>query len=420
MAMKRDIIAADEIKPPLWFEAPVRKSGQSLKLAIKETEEYRERLSLLYRVGKKVGEAVEVSTLLGNILDMTYRSLRAAAASLLLIDKGKRELYFEVAAGEAGETLPQLRLSIDSGIAGWVARHGRAVIANDVSQDQRFNRQIDKLTGFVTRSILAVPLVAEGEVFGVLEVLNQVDDKGFNEQDLELLMSLASMASVAISNDRLHHTVIEGYKSTVRALAAAIDAKDPYTCGHSQRVTEYALMGASSLDLPPEALQAIEFGGMLHDVGKIGIHDSILRKPGTLTPEEWSAIINHPLIGAHIIEEIHFLDMAKEIVLYHHERYDGTGYPNGIKGESIPIGARLMAVADAFDAMTTERSYRAAQPVDDALRELGRFAGTQFCPVSVKAFVSAFRQHREAVQASSEKHHRHPAERALSGLRVKP
>ena len=376
---------------------------RDIETTVAETEQYRERLDLLYEVGKKVGSVSEVAKLLDQIIPMTQQTLKAEASSVLLIDREKNELYFRVAEGKAGSLLKRVRLSMDSGIAGWVARKGRPLLVNDVSRDNRFSRETDEVTGFITRSVLAVPVVSGREVLGVLEVVNKADGSMFNEQDLAVLMALASTAAIAISNARLHQEVLDGYKSTVKALAAAIDAKDPYTCGHSQRVMEYTLLGASAMSFSQGELQALEFGGLLHDVGKIGVGDAILRKSGPLTSKEWPVMHTHPLIGSNIIGEVPFLAAARDFVLYHHERYDGTGYPEGLGGEDIPIGARLLAVADAFDTMTTDRSYRAARSTDEALNELERRVGTQFCPVAVEAFISAFRKQPGALlQSQSE------------------
>ncbi len=386
----------------LWFGVHNGKVEPGLNNTIKEKEGYEKRLDLLYNAGKKVSSASEMWVLLNQTLHMVQQTLQASASSVLLIDQGRKELYFQVAEGKAKNTIRQVRLSLDSGIAGWVVRHVRPLIVNDVTRDKRFNKEIDKLTGFVTNSVLAVPLVFGHKVIGVLEVLNKVDGSAFNEQDLEVSIALTSTAAVAISNARLHQVMLDGYKSTVKALAAAIDAKDPYTSGHSRRVMEYAVVGANSLRFSPEELQAIEFAGMLHDVGKIGVDDAILRKSGLLAPEEWLIVQKHPMIGANIIREIPFLEGARDLVLHHHERYDGMGYPEGLKGEDIPLGARLLAVADAFDTMTTERSYRRAQSFNDALYELGKCAGAQFCPVAVEAFVSGFKeQQRMLAQFSS-------------------
>lgn len=357
-------------------------------------EDYKEKLNLLYRVGKKIGSASELPHLLDQTLRMTQQALRASASSVLLLDHDRKDLYFQTVEGEAKSKIRQVRINLNSGIAGWVARHGSPLVINDVSKDNRFNKGVDKTTGFVTKAVLAVPLVWDHEVMGVLEVLNKKDGSGFNAQDLQVSMTLAAIAAGAISNARLHQEVLDGYKSTVKVLAAAIDARDPYTCGHSQRVMEYTMMAASQFPFSPEDLQDIEFGSLLHDVGKIGIFDNILRKPAHLTNEEWTMMRKHPSIGARILGEIAFLTRARDLVMHHHERYDGTGYPEGLKGEAISLGARLLAVADAFDTMTTDRSYRAALNVDVALEELHKFAGTQFCPLAVRAFTRAFDEYR--------------------------
>jgi HD-GYP domain-containing protein (c-di-GMP phosphodiesterase class II) len=356
-----------------------------------EIEEYKKRLALLYKVGQKASLELQVSKLLDQISLMTRQTLRASAASVLLVDGKEGELYFEVAQGKAGKTLKKMKLTVNSGISGWVVSNGKPLMVNNVASDRRFNKNIDNLTGFVTKSILAVPLVSEGSIIGVIEVLNKIGGRGFGKQDLEALVALASTAAIAISNARLHQKVLDDHKNTVKALAAAVDARDHYTCGHSQRVTRYALLGGIKLSLPAEELEVIEYAGTLHDIGKIGISDTILCKPGHLTDEEWVIMRQHSEIGAKIIEDIPFLEKARELVLYHHERYDGKGYPEGLAGQEIPIGARLIAIADAFDTMTTDRAYRPLPGIDYAISELHRCSGTQFCPVAVEAFVSGLK-----------------------------
>ena len=347
-------------------------------------------LHLLCEVGKKVGSVPKIEKLVKNITQMTRQALKASASSILLFDDGEKELFFEVAEGKAGKVLKQIKLSTQSGIAGWVARYGKPLTVNDVTRDQRFDRSVDEITGFITRSILCVPLVVQRKVIGVIEVLNKLDGNDFSTQDLETLTSVASTAAMAIENTKLHQSVVDAYKGTIRALAAAIDAKDRYTRGHSQRVMQYALLGGLSLSLPREELEILEYAGILHDIGKIGIADSILGKSGCLTDGEWEIMRRHPQIGSDILKDIPFLEKARTLILHHHERYDGNGYPGGMKREDIPIGARLLSIADAFDTMTTDRSYRTALSVDHAIEELYRYSGTQFCPVAVDAFVSRY------------------------------
>jgi len=346
------------------------------------------RLELIYQVSQKVGSVPRMTEMLEQVIRMTQRTLHATAASILLFRENNQELYFEVASGPVGKALKQVKLNTQYGIAGQVARTGKPLIVNDVNRSESFHKNIDNTTGFDTQSLICAPLVVHRQILGVIEVLNKLDGSDFDEQDLEAVVSVASTAAMAIENTRLHQTILEAYKSTILTLAAVIDAKDPYTRGHSQRVMEYALMGGSSLSLSTEDMETLEYASILHDIGKIAIDAQILNKPEGLTAAEWNIIREHPAIGANVIKEIPFLEKASELVLYHHERYDGKGYPTGLKGEDIPFGARLIAVADAFDTMTTDRSYRTAYSIDRSIKELNRCSGTQFCPVAAEAFVS--------------------------------
>ena len=353
-------------------------------------QQYDSTLALLCKVGKNVMADTELPKLLDRVMLMALQAIKASAASILLIDEQTGELFFEAARGSVRNPLLRMRLKVKSGIAYRVTQNGKSIIANDVSQDPRFNLAVDQMTGFVTKSILCTPLMAGGEIVGAIEIINKWDGSEFDEQDLELLTSLASTSALAINNERLHRAVLNSYINTIKALSEAIDARDPYTHGHSRRVTEYALMAGISLGLPAGELKTIEYGGILHDIGKIGIDDAILRSTAkVLALEERNIIRSHPAIGAKIIADIDFLKDARALVLHHHERYDGFGYPDGIKGEYIPLGARILAVADSFDAMTTDRPYRPAMSMEYALGELQKNRNTQFCPLAVDAFMKS-------------------------------
>ena len=350
-------------------------------------------LGLLYEVGKKVGSVPKLNQLIKKVTSMTQRTLNAGASSILLFDTDGRKLHFKIAEGESEKILKQLKLNPKSGIAGWVARHKKPLIINDVSSDQRFDRSIDEITGFTTKSVICAPLLVHRKAIGVIEVLNKADGSDFNAQDLGVLTSVASTAAMAIENTKLHQSVLNAYKSTIKALAAAIDAKDHYTRGHSQRVMEYTLMGAMFLSLSREELEILEYASILHDIGKIGIADSILTKPARLNNEEWKIMRQHPEIGSEILKDVPFLEKSRALILHHHERFDGNGYPNGLRQEDIPMGARLLAIADAFDTMTTDRAYRARRDVDAAMRDLYNCSGIHFCPVAVDAFFSGYHEH---------------------------
>jgi putative nucleotidyltransferase with HDIG domain len=349
------------------------------------------KLELLYKVSEKIGSVPRMERLLQQIIEMTQKALHASAASILLFHHNTQELFFESASGPVEKELKHVKVNTKNSIAGQVLRTGRPLIVNDVNKNKNFLKVVDDFTGFVTRSIICVPLVTYHKTIGVLEVLNKLDGSNFDESDMLVLVPVAVTAAMAIENTRLHQTVLVAYKNTIATLAGAIDAKDPYTCGHSQRVTQLALLTGPSLLDSAEEMETLEYASILHDIGKIVVDSRILNKPDDLTPSEWNIIREHAATGANLLNKIPFLEKASQLVRYHHERYDGKGYPEGLAGEEIPVGARIIAVADAFDTMTTSRPYGRALSAECALKEIKKGAGSQFCPVAVKAFISSYR-----------------------------
>ncbi len=205
------------------------------------------------------------------------------------------------------------------------------------------------------------------------------------------LLRYAEDVHVTFQAERARRQQIQqAYLETIRMLAAAVEARDPYTGGHINRVTRFCLAIARRLGWHGEQLSHVEMGAILHDIGKINVDDAILRKPARLTPEEFERMRRHPDIGSQILRGISFLEPVIPYVRHHHERFDGTGYPDRLAGEEIPIGGRLVAVADAFDAMTSERPYHKAQPPAEAIAELQAMAGRQFDPEIVRVFVEAY------------------------------
>ncbi len=351
---------------------------------------------LLNKIWRKVGSTKRADTLIASITQITRYALKASVSSLYLLDEKNQELLLRCSNGPADRQIKRFQINSEAGITGWVARNGQPLIVNDVEKDPRFNRLIDEVYGLPTKSIICAPLIVHRKVMGVIKVVNKAGGADFGMQDLQTLAAVATTAALTEENLRLSECLQDSYKSTIKALVSLVDAKETTGGGHSKRVARYALIGANNLSLSEGDKQTIEYAAILHDIGKLAIPDSVLNKSGTLSNEEWSIMHRHPIIGHELLKNIPFLEEASRLILNHHERYDGNGYPYGQKGEAIPMGSRLIAVADAFDNMTTEHAYRAALNYKQAFTELNKNARIQFCPVAVKAFYNGFLQFRTA------------------------
>ncbi len=244
--------------------------------------------------------------------------------------------------------------------------------------------------------LLVIPLVIHNDTFGMLAIGNKTDGTELVEEEISLAIALANRVVLRIENNALYDSIYNNLLNTLRSLVYIIEARDPYTKQHSERVTSYAIEIARTMGLGNEELEILKFGGYLHDIGKIGVRDTILLKPGKLTPDEWRQVQMHPVIGNNIVQPIRFLDSEREIILHHHERYDGNGYPHGLKAEEIPPLARILSVADAYDAMTSSRAYRPAKSHASSVEEIRQCAGSQFDPDVVVAFMETLASLRKA------------------------
>ncbi len=333
---------------------------------------------------------LDIDELLDTVMQKAEEVMEAEASSVFRIGEKRKDLYFITARGEKGKEAKEIRVPMGKGIVGWVAKHGKPLLVPDVRKDPRWFRGVDEKTKWVTRSILAVPLIVKGKVIGVAEVLNKKGNRKFDEADLELFAALGNQIAVAVENASLYTDLDRLFLSSIRAIVEAVDAKDPYTRGHSSRVVNYALQIGRALTRSKDKLKEIEISAILHDVGKIGIPDKILGKPGRLTRREQRYMERHPEFSAAIIEPIEMLKRLMKNIMHHHERIDGTGYPDGLTRDNIPLVARIICIADAFDAMTTDRPYRKRKSARRALRELQRASGTQFDSKLVEIFVREF------------------------------
>jgi HD-GYP domain-containing protein (c-di-GMP phosphodiesterase class II) len=371
-----------------------------------EMREYQTRLGLLCDIAEEASSITHVSTLLERILKVTQRTVGSSMTSVFLKDEARARVHLPITVSKYEDAIRNRVAIIESEIADLVAGNVMPVLSNNVATDTRFHLESQNTADSIVRSIIAAPILKGKNVIGVLMAVNK-ESGGFTQRDFEVLKGFAateaiillvSLERTAIDNVNcltVNENLLEGYRNTVHELASTIDVKDVQVYAHARRTKEYALLAASALPLDPTELQSIEFGALLHDIGKIGIDSRILSKPGPLTDEEWQIVYEHPQKGADILKDIPHLKEALNIVLCHHEKYDGTGYPKKLKGEEIPLGARLVSVANAYDTMTIDNPYRAAMSIDEAMSELIKGTGTQFCPKAVEAFISAFKKHQD-------------------------
>lgn len=349
---------------------------------------------------ERLKKLLHITTLLNSSLDVDYvkkktiegitELVNAEVGSLLLLDEKTNELYFEVALGEKGEKVKEIRLKIGEGIAGTVAKERKSFIVQDVNKDARFYKKADEKSGFVTKSIMCSPLEYQGRLLGVIQAINKKDNTSFTSADLRLFESFAHIVSISIENANLYQRLKETFFDTSFALAEAVEKRDPYTGGHVKRVTEFCLAIGEELNLNKEDMDRLYLAAVLHDIGKIGIDDAILRKPAPLNAEEIAQMKKHPFIGSEILNKVKHLADIITGTFSHHETFDGNGYPLGLKGEEIPLLGRIIAVADTFDAMTSDRPYRKGLEDDLAISELVKFSGKQFDSVVVEAFIRAY------------------------------
>jgi putative nucleotidyltransferase with HDIG domain len=363
---------------------------RDLKKALEKSNEWEKQLITLTVLSRILNSTLEHRTVRRRAMQAATELMQAEVGSLLLIDEETNRLYFEVALGDKEETVKTFHLEMGEGIAGWVAQHGDPLIVHDAQNDPRFFSEVDKKSKFTTKNVICVPVKVKEKTIGVLEAINKLGGGNFSEDDLTIFQSLADQVAVALDNARLLGEIEGLFFQTAESLADAIEKRDPYTGGHTKRVTTYSIAMGEELNLEPDEMRWLKLAAILHDIGKIGVEDTILRKEAKLTEEEYEQMKKHTTMGAEIIGHIKQLHGIIPGLKYHHEKVDGKGYPEGLADGSIPLIAKIVAVADTFDAMTSDRPYRKALTKEEAFCELRRCAGTQFDKGLVDSFIKAF------------------------------
>jgi len=349
------------------------------------SESRRRRMAIASRVGAKLSRLLEVDSVAqATTTELTQNLDYDFATIMRLSGEG---LMAAVASSSRGKdhletwtwTLPQ-----DEGAVGRCLRERRPVLVGDLADDPSSS----SLPGLSLRSELAVPLFVGTELWGAI-VLQAAEPGALEEDDARLVELVADHAGAALRTAELYRKLEQTHRGVAEALAAALEAKDGYAAEHARWIAELAVEVGRELGLPEPELEAIRYGAIFHDIGKIAVPDAILNKPGPLTPEEFAVIKRHPVVGEQILAPVPFLSDVRRIVRHDHERWDGAGYPDGLRGAQIPIGARVVFVVDAYHAMVSDRPYRRAMSESDARAELEANAGTQFDPEIVRVMAAA-------------------------------
>lgn len=357
---------------------------------VKELFTIEAELKDIFRLNRTISSNVDLKKISSLICKLTCKLIHTDACVLLLLDEHNNLLSINSGFGLTKNKMQEISLRLGAGISGKVVQLGRPLAIYEL--DKIPGNELGKLgINQPFSSQLSVPVVYKRKTLGVISAFS-VKPRHFSKEEMKVLDVFSAQVGIAIQEARNYENIHLNYFNTIHALALAVETKDVYMRGHTERVTNYALKVARALDLAEDDLEVLRYAGRVHDVGKIGIPDFILSKPGRLTSAERAVIELHPIKGAEMLEPLEFLKSAIPIVRHHHERYDGTGYPDRLAKERIPLMSRILACADAFDAMTTERPYRRRKlSPEEALAEIKNNSGSQFDPHIASTFIKTFR-----------------------------
>ena len=393
--MEADFIAqvpagAKEIKQDIKVE---NSSLMGLSKDAESIENYRRiqrDLATIYQVGNLLSAESNVADLYNRILDVILEVVKADRAFLLIAGPNGS---LETVAHKEVFPSPGAPRGFSTTIVEECYRGRTSVLKSNALLDERL-KKADSVFSQKIQSVLCVPVETPERAIGIIYMDSVGQSEAFLKCDLELLLAIGKQAGLAIQRAQLSDQLRQMLRGTVRALAAAIEAKDDYTQGHSERVTTYALEIGKGMDLSEDQIRTLELAGFLHDVGKIGVPEAILRKAGPLTEAEYEIVKEHSRIGCGIVRNIEGAAEIAEVVLHHHERWDGRGYPDGLRQDESSLLARILGTADAFDAMCSRRPYRDRLALEKVVRTVRELSGAQFDPRIAEALLKAINEGR--------------------------
>jgi putative nucleotidyltransferase with HDIG domain len=353
----------------------------------------------LFEVSKEIIGEVDPKRLVKLIIDSAVKETKADKACLALADEATGKLNIKLCHGFSPDFLGDSAERYSQNLSELVFKDNKPLLITPGSKlpvELETMRQIESIS-----SGICLPLTIRGNMIGLLFISRTSREHPFTPSEVELVSVLGGQAAAAIENARLYEKLEQSYLSMIVTLSGVVEARDLYTDKHMKDISEYSVEIAKKLGLSDNDAENIRKAALLHDLGKVTVPDNILMKAGKLSAEEMDIIKKHPVYGAKMIEPVEPIKDAREIIKHHHESYNGSGYPDGLKGNDIPLGARIIAVADAFGAMTTDRPYRKALTMDKAIKELRDYSGEQFDPNIVKIFISIL--HEKGILGGYEK-----------------
>jgi HD-GYP domain-containing protein (c-di-GMP phosphodiesterase class II) len=375
----------------------LQKTISVLNNNIVEKSELDKLLNILLQLNEfslKEQDSFDKSKFLNKVVNEVYKFSGVGSAAVILLDDNTNEVFIS-SSKEQGSIDPELEAKFELNVADIVLENSVPILVNDKLSDIA-TKLFQKDNSNTYKSLIAAPIKINNKIIGVLTVVALPNGRIFNSKDLNLIVIIADQTASILDNRILYHNFNDFYFETLKTLIRTIDAKDHYTFNHSERTEQYAKLIAEKLNLSSEIVSKIEFAALVHDIGKVGIAGHILNKIERLREDEKEVLKMHPIIGYNIIAPLTFLSSVAPIVLYHQEWYNGKGYPEGLSGEEIPLGARIISVIDAYDAMICDRPYRKALGKEYAITEIEKGMGTQFDPEAAKTFIDILKSNSTA------------------------
>ncbi len=372
----------------------INKLSKELKIYADQVEEANLRLkkkisafSSINEFGTAVKTLTDLENLLDLIIELSVTVINCSGGYIFLLNSDNQELFLTQSAGEIDIEIENNRIKVSECIIGWVAQENKTLMVKNIEKDWRYSPTCQFESNL--HNMIAAPIILKNATLGVITLFNSNLEEGFNQKDIDFLTTVSSQIAAAIENARLYKNVENYYFECLATIVSMAESRSPYLKDHSHQVAKYASMIAQEMNLSSSAIREIEYSAILHDIGKLPLSSKFLDKKGTLTNEEQSLIHRHPVISEKNIKSIKFLSKTRKMIRHHHERIDGKGYPDSIQSPQVILEARILSVADAFEAMLSERPYRKALSLKDALNELVRNSGTQFDPEVVEALKKA-------------------------------